>query len=204
MAKTTTQSTPEATKMEVQAKRISSIISGKITYSFDPEKMTVRQWEAVERELIAADYYELMREHGNYCARPDIITPMFDENNPEEIKEFEKLAKKYEESDQSEAAKKARDYWRRRLEKAKSYSKTLQKLHANLLNTGGRLKIVCALLTPDGKPYTAATAQDVEANVIPTMTQSQAEDVLSNFLNSPQLVEHLSLNYLREYTPQKS
>src|SRR5579864_2608871 len=97
-----TQTTqPETTKAETPVKHISTVLSGEITYRFDPEKMTVRQWEKVEGELIAADYYELMREHGNYCALPNIKTPMFDENNPKDKAAFDLLAKKYVEDDQS-------------------------------------------------------------------------------------------------------
>lgn len=184
------------------AKHISKIISGDVTYSYDPEKMTVRQWEAAEKELIAADYYELMREHGAYCALPNVKVKFYTAGNAKDEEEFKILAAQYAEDDKSENAETAREYWKRRTMKANNYSKTLQTLHSNLLRTGGRLRMIGVLLTPSGQPYSELTAHEVDTKVIPTMTQKEAEDVLSNFLNSPQLVEHLSLNYLREYTPQ--
>lgn len=198
---TTTQI--ESKEPKAPVKNISKVISGDITYSFDPEKMTVRQWEAAEKELIAADYYELMREHGVYCARPDVRVKFYSADNKDDVEAFKLIAFTYAEDDESDNAKAAKEYWKRRVLKANNYSKTLQILHSNLLKTGGRLKMICALLTPEGKPYSEATAHEVDTKVIPTMTQKEAEDVLSNFLNSQQLVEHLSLNYLREYQPQK-
>lgn len=194
---------PEVAKAEAPVKHISKIICGDITFQFDPEKMTIGQWEAVEKELIAADYYELMREHGNYCALSNIRTPMFDDKNPKDVEKFAMLSKGYDQADVSPEAVEARDYWWRRMEKAKSYSKTLQKLHGNMLKTGGRIRMICSLLTPVGHPHSEATESQVKTSVIPTMTQKEGEDVLSNFLNSPELLEHLSLNYLREYVPQK-
>lgn len=198
------------TTTEIPKKNISTIIRDGKKYVYDPSKMTVGQWEAAEKELIEIGYYDLMREYTEFAALPQYHTKKYDPKSEESMKEFIKLRDLWAEFNQgnieqgkeSEEMKAAIEYWTRRLKKESKFQSILQRVHAGLIKSGGRLRMIAALLTPEGKTYSEETSNTISEDIIPEMTRKEAEDVLSNFLNSSELLEQLSLNYMRQYTPQ--
>lgn len=205
------QSTTTTPIPEVPAKRISKIHRGDKLFTYDPETMTMGQWEIVERELFKARYYDEMAEHAKFLQDPKHAVKSWelilkkgtdgkyiDDDN---YKEYQSLFVTYEDDDQSKEATRAREYWKRRNLRASNYSRILRVIHQNLLVNESINVMISALLTPAGIVFSKQTQQQILEEVVPTITRKEAEDVLSNFFNSPELLESLSLNYFRDYQP---
>lgn len=176
-------------------------------YMFDPETMVVAQWEGAEREVIEARYYELMREHYDFKYRKENTTASFDFSIPDQKAAFDRLAEDYilalstEEADRTHSMNGAYDYFKRKIRCEDHYTKMLINFHANLVNSGGRLRMVEALLVEvgisaaDGQRW-KQMKQEIREKVIPTMTRREVDEVIQNFIHCSEFVDRLTLSYL--------
>jgi hypothetical protein len=148
-------------------------------YVFNPEQITNGQYEAIEKEMMAAGIDERMTRLLATLQEKKYQLPTV---TPEQQKQF--LAETYHPEDGSEEAKLALQYRLQTAKRGIEIMRAYVDCHALLLKSGGRPKLVAVMLVPEGSVFTDATYREVLNDLVPRLKREEVDMILANFLPS--------------------
>lgn len=76
-------------------------------------------------------------------------------------------------------------------------AKLYSQIHAKLIETGARERLIPILLAPDGDAYSTKSSDAVRKDLLPTLTRAEAEEVMQAFFAHAGIFSALIPKYLQ-------